>query len=382
MRAITLIQPPRIVFGVDSLKQFTTDFNKSGYKKALFIIARSAKKSLNQVFENLLEQKVLVEVIEYTFREPTFSNYEEIVNDARSFNADCIVGVGGGSVLDVAKLVAAMQHNSQKLEEVVGINNLSGRSAGLICLPTTSGTGAEVSPNSILLDETTQEKKGIISPFLVPDAAYIDPLLTLSLPPKITAETGIDALSHCIEAYTNKFSHPVVDEYALKGIELIARNLHKAYIDGGDVEARSAVALGSMYGGLCLGPVNTAAVHAISYPLGGKYHIPHGLANAILLPEVMDFNMPANVHKHAKIALAAGVEEKETEKATAGAGVERIRELACSCGIPTKLTDIGVTKDSVDELTGLAMKVTRLLKNNPREVTYEDARNIYLRLFE
>ena len=381
MRAISLLQPPKIVFGVDSLKQFTLDFSNSGYKRALFIIARSAKKSLKEAFDTLREHKILVEVIEYSFREPTFSNYEEILKDARSFNADCVVGVGGGSVLDVAKLVAAMQLNNQKLEDVLGINNLTGRAVGLICLPTTSGTGAEVSPNSILLDESTQEKKGIISPFLVPDAAYIDPLLTLSLPPKITAETGIDALSHCIEAYTNKFSHPIVDEYALKGIELIARNLHKAYTDGGDVEARSAVALGSVYGGLCLGPVNTAAVHAISYPLGGKYHIPHGLANAILLPEVMEFNMSANVHKHAKIALAAGVEEEESELETARAGVEKIRELAYSCGIPKKLTALGVSKDSVDELTELAMKVTRLLKNNPREVSYEDARNIYIKLF-
>ena len=162
---------------------------------------------------------------------------------------------------------------------------------------------------------------------------------------------------------------------------MIARNLHKAYTNGEDVEARSAVALGSMYGGLCLGPVNTAAVHAISYPLGGKYHISHGLANAILLPEVMEFNMSANVQKHAKIALAAGVEEKESEEETARAGVEKIRELAYSCGIPKKLTDLGVSRDSVDELTELAMKVTRLLKNNPREVSYEDARNIYIKLF-
>lgn len=380
MRAISLLQPGKIVFGVNALEQFSTDLIKSGNSKVLFIIARSAKKKMLEIFDTLREHKVWVEVIEYTFREPTVANYKDLLQDARSYKASCIVGVGGGSVLDAAKLIAAMQYNSQELEDVWGINNLTGRTTGLICIPTTSGTGAEVSPNSILLDEATMEKKGIISPFLVPDAAYIDPLLTLSLPPKITAETGIDALSHCIEAYTNKFSHPVVDEYALKGIELIARNLHQAYTNGEDVNARTAVALGSMYGGLCLGPVNTAAVHAISYPLGGKYHIPHGLANAILLPEVMEFNMPADVHKHAKIALAAGVEDQGSEQETARIGVERIRELAYSCGIPSKLTDLGVSKDAIEELVGLAMKVTRLLKNNPKEVTPEDARNIYNKL--
>lgn len=381
MRTIALQQPGKIVFGTGTQAVFAADYAGSGYKKALVIISKSVKSALRDTFAHFRKAGIAFEVIEYPYREPTVAGFSSILETARHYNAESIIGIGGGSVLDTAKLVAAMQRNVQPLNEVWGIGNLAERAVHLVCLPTTSGTGSEVSPNAILLEESTAEKKGIISPFLVPDAAYIDPGLTATLPPAVTAETGIDALSHCIEAYTNKFSHPVTDHYALKGIELIMKNLYKTFSDGGNLAARSAVALGSMYGGLCLGPVNTAAVHAISYPLGGKYHIPHGLANAVLLPGVMAFNMPADVDKHAQIALAAGLEKRSTALETAKAGVEQVRELAMACGIPTRLSALGIPEEAVDSLAELAMKVTRLLRNNPREVTYDDVRNIYKELF-
>src|SRR5699024_3953020 len=194
---------------------------------------------------------------------------------------------GGGSVLDVAKLVAAQLNNGQSLEDIVGIKKLKNRDFLLICMPTTSGTGSEVSPNAILLDQRDNQKKGIISPFLVPDIVYADPLLTVTLPPSVTAATGIDALTHCIEAYANRFAHPLVDMYALEGIRLISSNIVEACKNGQDIEARSGMILGSLYGGVCLGPVNTAAVHALSYPLGSQFHIAHGLSNAILFPDVL-----------------------------------------------------------------------------------------------
>lgn len=381
MKAVALVQPGNLVFGTGSMARFVSDFVQSGHRKALIILSRSVKNAVEESIDALRKNNVEVEVISYLFREPTVSNFNEILDAAQSFEPHSIIGIGGGSILDVAKLVAAMHHNPQTLEEVWGINQLSGRKTHLVCIPTTSGTGSEVSPNAVLLDEKTLEKKAVISPYLVPDASYIEPSLTISLPPKITAETGIDALSHCIEAYTNKFSHPIIDFYALKGIELISQYIHKAYTNGDDIEARTAVALGSMYGGMCLGPVNTAAVHALSYPLGGKYHIPHGLANAVLLPEVMAFNMEAKVYKHAQIALATGIEKRGNEKDTAQAGVEKIRQLTYACGIPKSLSALGIAREAVDELVELAMRVTRLLKNNPRELNAEDARNIYNKLF-
>jgi alcohol dehydrogenase class IV len=249
------------------------------------------------------------------------------------------------------------------------------------CLPTTAGTGSEVSPNAILLDERDKLKKGIVSPYLMADAAYADPKLTLTVPAKVTADTGMDALTHCIEAYTNKFAHPMVDMYAIKGIELLAKNLLRAVKNGNDLEAREACALGSLYGGLCLGPVNTAAVHALSYPLGGEYHIPHGLSNAILLPSVMKFNRPANLKKYAEIAIAMGAPVGKDDDETAQNGVDFIDHLSEAVGIPAKLSDIGIPQEAVPRLAKAAMEVQRLLKNNPREVTEQDAIEIYNSLY-
>jgi alcohol dehydrogenase class IV len=291
------------------------------------------------------------------------------------------VGIGGGSVLDVTKLVASFINSEQQVEDCFGTGFIKAKGLWFACLPTTAGTGSEVSPNAILLDERDHLKKGIVSPYLIADAAYVDPKLTWSVPAKVTADTGMDALTHCIEAYTNKFAHPTVDIYALQGIRLIAANLEKAVKNGHDVEAREALALGSLYGGLCLGPVNTAAVHALSYPLGGEFHIPHGLSNAILLPSVMKFNRPANLRRYAEVALALGCEPGQDADETAQHGVEFIYRLAEAVGIPQKLSELGIPQTAVPGMAKAAMEVQRLLKNNPREVTEQDALNIYNSLY-
>ncbi len=290
------------------------------------------------------------------------------------------MGIGGGSVLDVAKLVAAQLKNTQTLDEIKGIGNLKERQIYVACIPTTSGTGSEVSPNAIFVNELG-EKVGIISPFLVPDAAYIDPVLTVSLPKSITAATGIDALTHCLEAYTNKFAHPFVDLYALEGVRLIAKYLKRACDNGSDLEARAQVALGSMYGGMCLGPVNTAAVHALSYPLGVEYHIPHGLSNALLLPYVMEYNIEADASKYERIAEVLGAEKKATSKETALEGVKIMKQLIVDCGLPLTLSEAGVKEESIPQLAEGAIKVQRLLKNNIREIAVEDAVAIYQSAF-
>ncbi len=166
----------------------------------------------------------------------------------------------------------------------------------------------------------------------MPDAAYVDPLLTVTMPPAVTAATGIDAFTHCVEAFANRFAHPIVDNYAIEGIRLISHNLVRAIENGKDIEARTAVSLGSLYGGMCLGPVNTAAVHALSYPLGGEFHVAHGVANAVLLPHVLEFNLPAAPKRYADVALALGVTPGATYEETAKRGLERVRELHASAG--------------------------------------------------
>lgn len=381
MNSITLLQPGKIVFGEGSLKELSNDAILEGSNSILLLVATPLLQAVEEIVKSLKSKNKQVQLVEYKFLgEPTFSQFNILLNENQGFNPDCVIGIGGGSVLDCAKLLAALINNSQKLDDVVGIGLLNGRSIKLICIPTTSGTGSEVSPNAILLNEDTQAKSGIISPYLVPDACYLDPVLTVSLPSKLTAETGIDALSHCIEAYTNKFAHPTVDVYALKGIQLIAENIQEACENGSNIEARSALLLGSMYGGLCLGPVNTSAVHALSYGLGGKFHIPHGLSNAILMPEVLRFNLSANPKRHADVARALGITLEGSDEEIALAGIEKIEAISKACNIPQRLTEIGVTEDVLPELADIAMKVTRLLKNNPREVTREDAIGIYKRL--
>lgn len=381
MNPITLLQPQKIAFGEGIIETLSEDAILLNSNKILFLVATPLLEALSSTIKNIELKNKEVKLVEYKFLgEPTFAQFDILLKENEGFTPNCVIGVGGGSVLDCAKLLAALINNSQKLEDVVGIGFLNGRSAKLICVPTTSGTGSEVSPNAILLNEEAQAKSGIISEYLVPDACYLDPVLTVSLPAKLTAETGIDALSHCIEAYTNKFAHPTVDIYALKGIQLIAQNIEEAYKNGNNIEARSAMLLGSMYGGLCLGPVNTSAVHALSYGLGGKFHIPHGLSNAILMPEVLRFNLSANPKRHAEVARALGVTLEGTKEQVALAGIEKIETISKACNIPQRLTDIGVTEYVLPELADIAMKVTRLLKNNPREVTREDAINIYKKL--
>jgi alcohol dehydrogenase class IV len=381
MRQLSITQPRQVLFGTNTLEQLPGKLKKSGIRHLLCIVALPLCTKLSDLMIMLAAHDISVTMNCSIQKEPTINDVEQILASLNKQSIDAVAGIGGGSVMDVAKVLAAKLNNSQPITEMIGIGNLNGRSTFLACIPSTSGTGSESSPNSILLDETDNMKKGIISPFLVPDLVIVDPALTIGVPPSVTAETGIDALCHCIEAYTNKFAHPLIDLYALEGVRLIAGNLLKAYRDGADMQARTDLSIGSYYGGLCLGPVNTSAVHALSYPLGGEYHIPHGLANAILLPAVFEFNAPADLKKHAQIAAAMGVDSSLPETSMIRLAVEKLTELLVACNVPTKLSALRVDKSNIDNLANKAMGVQRLLKNNPRELTLEDAKAIYHKLF-
>ena len=381
MKAITLLQPQKIVFGTGCIQTFVDDYKKMGLQRLFVLTAPPILPLIEEPLADLKAAGISIEVFQDIVAEPTVNDFKKILEVARQFKADSVVGIGGGSVLDVTKLVASLTYSDQQVEDCFGTGFIKKHGLWFACLPTTAGTGSEVSPNAILLDKRDHLKKGIVSPFLIADAAYVDPKLTWTVPAKVTADTGMDALTHCIEAYTNKFAHPSVDIYALQGIRLIAAHLERAVKDGKDVEAREALAFGSLYGGLCLGPVNTAAVHALSYPLGGEFHIPHGLSNAILLPSVMKFNMTANVKRHAEVAVALGCQPGKDDEETARRGVDFIYRLAAAVGIPDKLTALRIPQTAVDGMAKAAMQVQRLLKNNPREVTEQDAINIYNSLY-
>lgn len=381
MKPIILQQPQRIVFETGCISQFCDEYTKMNFKRLFILTAPPIVPLIESTIKKLDEAGITTLVFDRITQEPSVADFKSILNIAQDFHADSVIGIGGGSVLDISKLIAALIHSEQQVEDLFGIGLISQRGCWLACMPTTAGTGSEVSPNAILLDERDKLKKGIVSPYLIADVAYVDPQLTVTVPAKVTAETGMDALTHCIEAYTNKFAHPAIDMYALMGIELIAANLLKAVKNGNDIEAREALLLGSLYGGLCLGPVNTAAVHALSYPLGGEFHISHGLSNAILLPSVMKFNRSANLKKYAEIAIACGAPQGTNDDETAQNGIDFITQLSKDCGIPTRLTEIGVPHEAVERMAKAAMDVQRLLKNNPREVTEADAKAIYESLY-
>ena len=377
MKAIELKQPQRIVFGTGCMSQMRDEYLASGMKKLFLLTADPILPLIQPTICGLEQEGVSVCVETKILGEPTVGDFKRILKEAQDFNADSVIGIGGGSVMDVAKLVATFLHSEQTIEECYGIGFIKKRGVWFACAPTTAGTGSEVSPNAILLDETDNGKKGIISNHLLCDVAYLDPNLTATVPPRITAETGMDALTHCIEVYTNKFAHPCVDMYALKGISLIAQNLERAVKDGKNMEAREAMLLGSMYGGLGLGPVNTAAVHALAYPVGGMFHKSHGLSNSVLLPTVMRFNMQGNEKRYADVAIACGCQRGETDAETALRGVEFICQLSKACGIPQTLEEIGIPKTAVPQMAKAAMLQQRLLKNNPRTITEQDCTDIY-----
>lgn len=373
---VTLLNPKRLVFGADCFDQFIQDYLELGLKRLFVLSFAGLEGQLAEKMEKLGSAGIVIKQNVSIVKEPSFQDFEEILEEARIFKADSVVGIGGGSILDVAKLVAAQLLNTQTTAAVIGKGNLAERTTYLACVPTTSGTGSEVSPNAIFVD-AGGNKIGVISPYLVPDAAYIDPVLTVSVPKAITASTGIDALTHCLEAYANRFSHPVTDLIALEGISLVAKYLKRACDDGTDLEARSQVALGSMYGGMCLGPVNTAAVHALAYPLGVKFHINHGLSIALLLPAVMEFTLPAAPERYAAIAVALGAVQQSSALETAKEGVQLLKKLIRDCGLPDSLAAVNVPLSAVEAMAVDAVKIERLLKNNLREVALEDAKKIY-----
>lgn len=369
--------PGRLIFGNGSLSRLSPEIISAGCNRIIFITIEPLLPALAGVMDQLKSKGLEVFSDTSIITEPSFHDFEGLMFKIRKLAPDMVVGIGGGSVLDVAKLVAAQLDNNQLLTEITGIGLLKGRNIKLICIPGTSGTGSEVSPNAILIDEIDDQKKGIISPYLVPDVVIVDPLLTRGLPPEITAATGIDALTHCMEAYTNKFAQPFIDMYAYEGMRLIAANLVSAVKNGNDENARSNMAMGSLLGGFCLGPVNTAGVHALSYPLGSTFHLAHGLSNALLLPYVMEFNSIAAPERYADVAVALGCIREKQDSETAKKGVEKIRSLIKECGLPARLRDVGIPIEALPAMANDALKIQRLLKNNPRHISEKDALHIY-----
>ena len=336
---------------------------------------------LNDVLPTLAKAQVAAEVFDKVEADPPESVVLAAVEQAKSMQAELIIGFGGGSSMDVAKLVALLAHPNcaQTLQDIYGVGNARGQRLPLIQVPTTAGTGSEVTQIAIITTGATT-KMGVVSPILLPDLALLDADLTLGLPSHVTAATGIDAMVHAIEAYTSKIKkNPLSDMLAREALRLLAVNLDAVVQDGQNREARQAMVLGALLAGQAFANAPVAAVHALAYPLGGHYHIPHGLSNALVLPTVIEFNAPAAAPLYAELAplivgraLVPGDAESLTEQL-----VRALGDLSPRCGLPSRLRDAGVPKDALEMLAKDAMLQQRLLVNNPREVTEADALAIY-----
>ncbi len=315
--------------------------------------------------------------------EPYLDNADNAADLGRGAKADLVVGMGGGSAMDTAKAAAILITNQGAAEDYIGLNRVNAPGPKTIMIPTTAGTGAEVTFTAVFTNRQTKAKGGINSPHLFPDVALLDPELTVSVPPDVTAATGMDALTHAVESVTSKSSTVFTEALALQAVRLIGANLRRAVYHGYDIEAREQMLLGSFLGGLALANAGVGAAHALAYPLGGFYRIPHGLANAMLIPHVMEFNLPAAERHLSLIAQSLGeaVDALPLRRAAAAA-VDAVRTLCMDIGIPAVLSEVGVPRSDIPMLVESAMKVARPVENNPRTLSPEAAQSIYERAFE
>jgi alcohol dehydrogenase class IV len=365
-RPITLLQPARLEVGAGAVRRLAAWAAPYG---RVFVVAMAPTVG----FIDRIGLTGTVETFIDLPPEPDLPAVEAALAAARAFRPDLVIGLGGGSVMDVAKLVAALWDSDQSIIDVVGVGKISGRRTALAQVPTTSGTGSEAGIRSLVTNPETLAKMAVESLFMLADIAVLDPELTYSVPAAVTAATGIDALAHCVESFTNAKSHPLIDGYANLGIGLVGQYLSRAVADGTDTEARAGMMLASYYGGVCLGPVNTAAGHALAYPLGTRLKLPHGLANAIIFPHVLAFNASACQEKTSQIMSLLGLGEGGVEDVFGAAYA-----LCESLGVEMKLSRHGATIDILPEWAAEAHAIRRLMDNNPRAMSVDDVFEIYL----
>jgi len=370
----------KIVFGRDSFKQLGEHIKELGAKKPLIVVDKNLAEAGFQQKINDVCDAIKLKYIPYdrVVAEPPLELADEAAEVARKEKADCVVGIGGGSAMDVAKAVAVIAVNKGKAKDYLGLNNVPGPGLPKIMIPTTAGTGSEVTFTSVFLRKDLNKKEGMNSPYLYPELALLDPILTLTVPPAVTATTGVDALCHAVESYISINASPMSEMVSLEAIGLIAENLRTCVHDGLNIDARENMLLGSLYAGLGLANAGVTAVHSLSYPLGGRFGIPHGLANTILLPAVMRFNLPGVIEKCAMIADVMGeyVDDLSLRDA-AQLAVGAIEDLILDCNIYDSLETLGISPEDFPELVEVAMTVARPLANNPRKVTAADAIEIY-----
>ncbi|MHC8495005.1 iron-containing alcohol dehydrogenase [Thalassospira sp. SM2505] len=380
MSDFTFETTPRVICEFDGALQLGSLCNEFGAKRAVLITDPGLQKVglIDAPYQALIDAGIDTLLWTRVEADPPESTILEAVKGAQDFGADIIIGLGGGSSMDTAKLVALLCGNPQQLDAIYGIGLANGPRLPLIQVPTTAGTGSEVTPISIVTTPT-QEKKGVVSPLLYPDVALLDAKLTMGLPASITAMTGIDAMVHAIEAYTTRHKkNALSDGLAIRGMQLMTAHIDDAVSANPSREAREAMLQGSMMAGMAFANAPVAAVHALAYPLGGHFHVPHGHSNALVLIEVLKFNRDAACTQYAELARAVLPGERfADDDAACDRFISYMTDMVERMPFTRQLRDVGVTEADLDMLATDAMKVERLLINNPREMTFEAARAIY-----
>ena len=371
---------PRVICEFDGALKLGALCNELGAKRAVLITDPGLQKVglIDAPFDALKQAGIETLLWTRVEADPPESTILEAVKGAQDFKADIIIGLGGGSSMDTAKLVALLCGHDQNLSDIYGIGLAKGPRLPLIQVPTTAGTGSEVTPISIVTTPT-QEKKGVVSPLLYPDIALLDAKLTMGLPASITAMTGIDAMVHAIEAYTTKHKkNALSDGLAIRALQLMTSTIDDAVSANPSQAAREAMLQGSMMAGMAFANAPVAAVHALAYPLGGHFHVPHGHSNALVLIEVLNFNRDAALGQYAELARAVLPGERFTDDASAcDRFIAFMTDMVERMPFAKTLREVGVSESDLDMLATDAMKVERLLINNPREMTFDAARKIY-----
>ncbi len=385
MHEFTFQTTKSILAEVGSTAKIGEIMGAMGCKKVAFVTDKIILELglANAALDGLKAANIDIHTIDDVVPDPPEEMVLKAVEEAKAEGVDGVVSVGGGSSLDTAKLIAVLVGSDQPISEMYGVGLVTGGRLPLVLAPTTAGTGSEVTPISIVTTGTN-EKKGVVSPQLLPDWAILDAELTLGLPANVTAATGIDAMVHAIEAYTSAHKKNIVsDTLARQALDLLGANIRTACTDGKNKGARSNMLLGSMLAGMAFANAPVAAVHALAYPLGGHFHVPHGLSNALVLPYVLDFNKPNAEKLYGEIApiIFPELAGKSSADATEGM-VQGFMKLGPELGMESKLSEVGVNHNHLPMLAEDAMKQTRLLVNNPREMTYDAALDIYTRALE
>ncbi len=370
----------RILFGLGAVEKTGTEAQLLKAKKVLIVTDPGVIQAglLQHVEKSLQSAGLPFAIFDGVEADPRIEVVEKSVEKAKKEGIDLIIGFGGGSSLDIAKITSIMVTNQGKIDSFFGVDLVPNSGLPVMLIPTTAGTGSEVTPIAILSDTREKLKKGIVSPTLFPEVAIVDPKLTVGLPPSVTAFTGMDALTHAIEAYASINATGLSDLLAFRAMELLSKNIRMAFAHGENLVARSNMMEGSLLAGIAFANAGVGAVHAFAYPLGGEFHLAHGLTNTLMLPYLMRYNILGCPDKFAAMARAFGEKvEGLSELAAAEAAVRFVERLSDDLRVPRRLRDVGIPEKAIPGLAEAAMKVTRLLANNPRKMTLEDAKAIY-----